>query len=170
MAHKNKRRGNKWQMDGVRWWARLFNLTPFIGNEKQDSFDVATTSLMSKGLDNHKKIDIWFNPDTVNSHILRICDQRKEQLSKGKSTSIKIDGLLNIKTNPGDIPLLFTRVTRPPKNGGKRVYIDQEVVTMHVKDFEEFIKAWHTLQYLYEVEKEWDFKKEFSIRFGSLPD
>jgi hypothetical protein len=151
MAHKNKRRGNKWQMDGVRWWARLFNLIPYIGNEKQDSFDVATTSLMSKGLDNFKKVDIWFNRETVDKHILRIQDQRKEQLSKGKTTSIKLDGLFNIKKSPGDIPMLFTRVTRPPKSGGKRVYIDKEVVTMNVEDFEEIVVDWYLFQLLKDI-------------------
>lgn len=144
MAHKNKRRGNRWERDGIKWWSKLFNLIWYHPKKNKEQFDISSTRHMSTGMD-ARGIDIWFNPETVPPCLLRIKDQRKEQQSNGKSTSIKLDGLLDMVTSKRDIPMLFTRITHKKNN---RTYIDHEVVTMHVSDFEELIEAWYYMQKL----------------------
>lgn len=164
MAHKNKRRGNRWERDGVKWWSRLLNLIPYHPKSKEN-FDISTTRHMSKGMDD-MGIDIWFNPSSVSSHLLRIKDQRKEQQSNGNATSIRLDALLNMKVSKNDLPMLFTRVTH--KTEGGRTMIDQEVVTMKIEDFEEIIRAWHLLQYLKELTPVYEYEEELTEILGSL--
>ena len=105
---KNKRQGDKWNYDVIRFLATIFKLEAF-NNKNHKTYEISTTK--NTPLDG-EGIDVFYR-DTVPNYIQRLKVQCKKTMIKGKnSISIDISSLLTMRIKPGEIPLLFTRMTK----------------------------------------------------------
>jgi hypothetical protein len=127
---KNKRQGDKWNYDVIRFLATIFKLEAF-NNKNHKTYEISTTK--NTPLDG-EGIDVFYR-DTVPNYIQRLKVQCKKTMIKGKNSI----SLLTMRIKAGEIPLLFTRMTK--KVTVKEQVLD-ELVIMRMEDFKLFLNEY----------------------------
>lgn len=117
-----RKQGHNLERYYVKALATLFGLTPYKPGVK--SYNIASTRLMSKGLDD-AGVDIWFKDKPYS----KLAIQLKKKLSRGKDTiSINVDPLDRIEEF--EYPILITKVTKP---AGKREKTHRTYMTVPIE-------------------------------------